>query len=100
MKAFFGLRVSEPHLRVEAIISSQKNDFQEFLPLRPSSSLPRGVCTGKLYSCHMSSIKRVWNERIAQSITIYLHPHVCETQLLKSNLAMRCLAKTILEDHS
>ena len=37
----------------------------------------------KAHSCHMSSIKRGWNERIAQSITIYLHLHVCcpaETQ--------------------
>ena len=52
----------------------------------------------KAHSCHMSSIKRGWNERIAQSITIYLHLHVCCPA--ETNLAMRCLAKTILEDHS
>lgn len=104
MKALKGpQREALPISELKSSSVPKKNDFQEVLPLRPSSSLPRGVCTGKLsyscISCHMSSMKRGWNERIAQSITIYLHPHVLTVQL-KPNLAMRCLAKTILEDHS
>jgi len=46
-RLFLTLEFPSPISELKPSSVPKKNDFQEVLPPRPSSSLPRGVCTGK-----------------------------------------------------